>query len=464
MKKVLLIILNLLLAGGIILSAFYLKNVLQERHLTNFIKEQQTQLAPKEGYDKQEGNIGNTHVTAYFPTDAIGNRIQPIENLLNQTIREHLGEQKPNRKIKGLAFFSTADTNTNFPAVRRTTVAAKQFAVDGFKIAEKESNITSSILLTTDNQQFTLETLFSDVSKAKEVITAQIKADLEAKQVPAEQVSNYLTAANNLDWKTLAFDYDSSKLSITLPEKEAGLQSVSIEISRFYDMINSQYLSESDLQAYKAYQEEKAKKTQVNMIALTFDDGPSAETTPKVLDILKKYNIKATFFVMGQHVEGNEAILKRMAAEGHEIANHSWSHPNLTKLSPEQIRQEIEQTQSAIENVTGKRPTMLRPPYGSINQTVMDTVKLPSIYWSVDSLDWKSRNPQAILTEIKTNTSPGSIILMHDIHQPTVDSLESVIQYLQSQGYSFGTIPDLLGKDLDPQLIYYSQTNARPLN
>ena len=181
-----------------------------------------------------------------------------------------------------------------------------------------------------------------------------------------------------------------------------------------------------------------------------------------LLDILKKYNAKATFFILGQNIPGNEEIVKRMVAEGHEVANHSWSHPNFKTLSPEQIKQEVEQTQSALEKITGRRPIMIRPPYGSVNQMVMDAMNLPAMYWSVDSLDWKSRDPKAILEVVKANTRPGSIILMHDIHQSTVDSMDSVLQHLQAQGYSLDTLPNLLGPNLDPKLIYYDRDSRRP--
>ena len=222
---------------------------------------------------------------------------------------------------------------------------------------------------------------------------------------------------------------------------------------------------ETDRQAYEAYQIEQAEKLRQateQMVSLTFDDGPNPKTTPLILDILKKYNAKATFFILGQNIAGNEDIIRRMVAEGHEVANHSWSHPNFTKLSPDQIKQEVEQTQAALEQITGQRPLMVRPPYGAVNQTVMNAMNLPAIYWSVDSLDWKSRDPKAILNVIQANTHPGSIVLLHDIHQPTAESIEPVIQYLQGQGYNLGTLSNLLGPNLNSQLIYYDRDSSRP--
>lgn len=149
-----------------------------------------------------------------------------------------------------------------------------------------------------------------------------------------------------------------------------------------------------------------------------------------------------------------------MVAEGHVVANHTWNHPNLVKIPIEQVKKEIQDTQAAIEAATGIPSTMVRPPYGSVNQSVIDQMGLPSICWSVDSKDWKSRNAKAIFQEVKAHVCPGSIILMHDIHQPTVDSLESVLQYLTAERYSMVTVPELLGTVLDPQRIYYSRESS----
>lgn len=167
-----------------------------------------------------------------------------------------------------------------------------------------------------------------------------------------------------MDLQQAEFSYKASQVILHLSEQAVGLSQVTVNISSFFDMVNGQYLTDKDRQAYEAYQAEKQRQATERMVALTFDDGPNPKTTPMLLDILKKYNAKATFFILGQNIPGNEEIVKRMVAEGHEVANHSWSHPNFKTLSPEQIKQEVEQTQSALEKITGRRPTMIRPPYG----------------------------------------------------------------------------------------------------
>ena len=462
MKKSILILVNVLLVALLCVSSFYLYKVLQNRQITQFIKEKESHLLVHGQYEVENGNIGHRHLTVCFPKDSEGNRIVPVEILMRQQIKDSLGSNKPTGEIDELVFVSTSDMSTNIPGVRRTEISSQTYKVSGFKFQSLGKKKSRSILLTAANQRFSLSDLLADFGKGKALFTERIKTDLEAKQVAPEQVGTYLTAFEQMDLQQAEFSYEASQVILHLSEQAVGLSQVTVNISSFFDMVNGQYLTDTDRQAYEAYQAEKQRQATERMVALTFDDGPNPKTTPMLLDILKKYNAKATFFILGQNIPGNEEIVKRMVAEGHEVANHSWSHPNFKTLSPEQIKQEVEQTQSALEKITGRRPTMIRPPYGSVNQMVMDAMNLPAMYWSVDSLDWKSRDPKAILEVVKANTRPGSIILMHDIHQSTVDSMDSVLQHLQAQGYSLDTLPNLLGPNLDPKLIYYDRDSRRP--
>ena len=182
-------------------------------------------------------------------------------------------------------------------------------------------------------------------------------------------------------------------------------------------------------------------------IAMTFDDGPSPQLTPRLLDILKERNIKATFFVVGQNAAEYPDILRRMASEGHEIANHSWSHPALTKLGAESFRKQIENTNDAISRITGKRPVLMRPPYGAtssiLNKRLSEEYGLKVILWSVDPLDWRYRNSNRVFNHIVQNTQPGSIILTHDIHATTVAAMPETLDALLSKGYKFATVSEL---------------------
>jgi peptidoglycan-N-acetylglucosamine deacetylase len=183
-------------------------------------------------------------------------------------------------------------------------------------------------------------------------------------------------------------------------------------------------------------------------IAMTFDDGPSPETTPRLLDILKQRNIKATFFMIGQNAEHNPAIVQRILAEGHEIGNHSWTHPQLSKLSDERVTEEINQTQAAIKNACGYTPVLLRPPYGAITarqkQWIEQQFGLSVIIWSVDPFDWKRPGASVIEQRILAGARPGAIILSHDIHKQTVDAMPATLDALAAKGFKFVTVSQLI--------------------
>jgi peptidoglycan/xylan/chitin deacetylase (PgdA/CDA1 family) len=187
-------------------------------------------------------------------------------------------------------------------------------------------------------------------------------------------------------------------------------------------------------------------------IALTFDDGPSAKLTPKLLDLLGAHHIKATFFVIGQNVVDHPEIVARAAREGHEIGNHSWSHPAFAKMSDEAVRRELQKTDEAIRNATGNRPSLLRPPYGSITarqkKWINEEFGYKIIMWDVDPLDWKRPGPMAVTNRIVRNTRAGSIVLSHDIHPGTIEAMPAAIDQLEAKGFKFVTVSELISMAL----------------
>ena len=184
-------------------------------------------------------------------------------------------------------------------------------------------------------------------------------------------------------------------------------------------------------------------------IAMTFDDGPSAALTPKLLDLLAARHIKATFFVIGENVAEHPEIVARAAREGHEIANHSWSHPNLGKMSQEGVRSQLQRTDDAIKSAIGKSATLLRPPYGSITERekrwIHDEFGYDIILWDVDPLDWKRPGPAVVRNRILKETRAGSFVLSHDIHPGTIEAMPSTFDELEAKGFKFVTVSALLG-------------------
>lgn len=193
-------------------------------------------------------------------------------------------------------------------------------------------------------------------------------------------------------------------------------------------------------------------------VALTFDDGPGPYTA-RLLDTLKKNGARATFFMLGENVGAHRDIVRRMALEGQEVANHSWSHPDLTTLSSSEVRSQIQRTQKAVKDASGITPTLVRPPYGSTNKRVEHAIGMPLVLWSVDTLDWRYRDV-ARDTRVGVNEpKSGGIVLFHDIHKPSVDSIPKVVDGLRKRGFTFVTVSELFtGRRLAPGASYSERT------
>lgn len=179
-------------------------------------------------------------------------------------------------------------------------------------------------------------------------------------------------------------------------------------------------------------------------IALTFDDGPNAQYTPILLDGLKKRNIRASFFLIGENIEGNEDILLQMRKDGHLIGNHTWDHVQLDKIPAEKARLEIEKTNNRIYEASGIYPSYVRPPFGAWIKDMELSVTMLPVFWDVDTLDWQSKNIDSILSIAQKQVHDGSIILMHDGYQTSVDAALKIADLFTEKGYVFVTADQLL--------------------
>lgn len=179
------------------------------------------------------------------------------------------------------------------------------------------------------------------------------------------------------------------------------------------------------------------------LVALTFDDGPSSATTPRLLQILQEKGVKATFFVVGTMVTKSPEIVKQEARAGHEVGSHTMTHANLPKVGVAGIQQEVKSMDDLLMSTLGEKPSIMRPPYGSVDNTVRQTVPQPMILWTVDPEDWKYRDAAAVRAKVVGATFDGAIVLMHDIHASTVDAVPGIIDDLRAQGYEFVTVSEL---------------------
>ena len=192
-------------------------------------------------------------------------------------------------------------------------------------------------------------------------------------------------------------------------------------------------------------------ETEKKVVALTFDDGPHPEKTLKILDVLGKYNVAATFFVIGKNAEYYPEVLKEVADAGHEIANHTYTHASLGKCSPDAIEREISSAEDSILGACGAKTKLLRPPEGSCSRDVMNiaaSLGYSVILWNVDTRDWAHKSAGEIFFNVKKNVRPGSIILFHDYtvgENHTVEALDKVIGFLIEDGYEFVTVGELIG-------------------
>ena len=189
--------------------------------------------------------------------------------------------------------------------------------------------------------------------------------------------------------------------------------------------------------------------TDKSTIAMTFDDGPHPKLTPILLDILRVRKMRATFYLIGRSVVTWPDIVKRIADEGHEIGNHTWSHPNMATLGDAAMFAEIDRTNEAIYKITGRPPVTFRPPYGAFTlrqrKLLFAARGMPTVLWSVDPLDWRRPGADVVTSRILEQSSPGAIILSHDIHSATVQAMPDTFDGLTERGMTFSSLSQMVG-------------------
>ena len=260
-------------------------------------------------------------------------------------------------------------------------------------------------------------------------------------------LNSYMTKKN--DYLFIDYDYleENNNIELSLyTYEENGIISKETINTLNLDLEKDQVTNKKEVKpTMKTYDiiQNKMIDLRKKMIALTFDDGPNHNTI-KVLNILNKYQIKATFFILGSNIKGNEEIIKKMNDSNMEIGNHMYSHKLLTKLKNDEIKQEIKKVDRSIFNIINRYPTLIRPSYGTYNKRISSLMDRPIIIWNIDTLDWKYHSSKNIYKRVIRDISDGDIILMHDIYTATANSLELIIPKLLNDGYQFTTVSELL--------------------
>lgn len=352
------------------------------------------------------------------------------------------------------------------------------------------NNSVNNINLTFDNktgEQIKITDLFNGDSKPLEALSKDARQALQKqfadvyKKDPASKIT--------MEKSTEPQDVNFTNFSLTSDEKlliyfaagkvtadTQGTTHISIGLDAIYGILKPQIIADffPKFEAKKAEERKQAEIARkaaqaaelarqharslvapnrsnidcssMKCLALTFDDGPSAYTG-QVLDMLKARQAVASFFVLGGSVSRNPSVLQRIVNEKSEVANHSWSHANLTGLSNQSIADEVELTNSAIHSAIGVYPKLFRPPYGAYDNRVIANVGMPIAMWSIDPNDWKRPGSAAICQSIVGNARPGAVALLHDIHPGSVAAVPCILDELQRQGYAFVTMSELFGID-----------------
>ncbi|MFS0877015.1 polysaccharide deacetylase family protein [Solibacillus isronensis] len=313
---------------------------------------------------------------------------------------------------------------------------------------EKQTTIQTFLIDYETGDLFDIRDLLNEDLESLKTFAAHIQSEILKNPTYKEYVlEKELAFATEPKWrlfKRFALKDDSLFIYFNegeVAKPEAGLPVVEIPLS----FINP--LLASDFQI--AMQSENTiipsdKGSSKKRIALTFDDGPHPEVTKQILALLEKYNAKATFFMLGSRAQYYPGLVREVLDSGHELGNHTWSHPVLTKISSAEIEKEYNSTEEAIIHATGENSTVFRPPYGAINEEIRNAIPCKSVNWTIDTLDWKYRDSEKLFPMVKEALHNNAIVLMHDIHQSTADGLEPVLAYLQKEGYEFLTVSEIL--------------------
>lgn len=282
----------------------------------------------------------------------------------------------------------------------------------------------------------------------KPVFMAEISCDGDTKIVLDEEteytIQNLIDELNNGTGYTLESDGDGSEVGeFEIRPELTSAVSTPLNTS-WFDKVKINTISgklkvkEID-EEYRASVEARKNRP---MIALTFDDGPG-KYTMKLLDALEEHDAQATFFMLGQNVGKYKEEVAKMKEIGCELGNHSYDHPSLPTLSVDEMKAQVNNTNGAIEEITGEPASVLRPPYGASSSEMSENVGMPMVLWSIDTLDWKTKDTQATIDHVLENVSDGDIVLMHDIYETSVDAAIELITKLQDQGYYLVTVSEL---------------------
>lgn len=403
------------------------------------------------------------NISIHYPEFKVSSLNEEIHKYINKSMQEFLAEvnrNKDNLKDNSASLHISFDLHP---------FAENMYAI----VFTQESYITGAngfqnskvFLADIQKERFIQQTeILNDNEETRDTIHQLLLNSIES----SEKYSSYLLNELLEEWiedernKFANMYLTNNSVFFKFNEYEiaagaAGSPEISIPLDKMSDLLTDEWKKTMDLENEGEEKSKSSKESEwekiedrtsdAKQVALTFDDGPHPINTAAILQLLDEYNAKATFFMLGNRVDFYPEAAQEIAAKGHEMGNHTWSHKDLTSLGETEIIQEIETTNEVILNATGEQPTVFRPPYGAVNDQVREIIGLPAVLWTIDTLDWKSHNPNEVLSIVKENISDGSVILMHDIHKSTVEAVELVLAFLEEEGYELVTVSELYSAD-----------------
>lgn len=395
-----------------------------------------------------------------------------------QNIDEQLDEFKTSKLNIFNELIKSEDVSKDFaPQLNMTfdanllaeNIYALQFVIDTYISEDTVFKETEIVMINTGTDSLlTEESLFSKNLNSREhlynTLLGTMKTDLSiAPYLNEEKLRSWVLDEAN-DFSNVRFTDNIMEFTFEQGEiaaDAAGKPAIEIPLTELLaampdaitQLIDGEYIEPSEDMPEEAAAEEEQKPAvyeireldkNLKMAALTFDDGPDNILTPKVLSLLKAHDARATFFLLGTKVNLFPATVEQTIDAGHEVGNHTWSHKDLTTISFNEITEEIVRTNEIIAETANIQPVIYRAPFGANTDAVDQYVPMTEVNWDIDTEDWLTHDPVQINQMIKNNISDGDIVLMHDVHDMTVESLDEMLQYLTDEGYELVTVSEIL--------------------
>lgn len=376
--------------------------------------------------------------------DKINTIIEEDNNML-------IGINYPNTEYKSLNSIIKNDVENIYDNFKEHynfggTISDKSELNIDYKITEFDNyisiilNIHISSITLTEPINYVKTYFFSKEKETliniKEIIhqnsVTNIKNDLMKQNINIHYLDNYINQIQffiDKDYTYIYFNINNQMIELNYKSKDIKFLK-QLTLNEVVKKVDTFYVSNKVLDINKKY------------VALTFDDGPSIYTK-EILEILRKHDVNATFFVLGNKVETYSDLLNEMLSDGNIIGNHSYNHKWLIKLSEDKMKEQLDKTNEEIQKYTGYIPTLLRPTYGSVNKKLKNISNMEIVLWTVDTMDWKYKSVNRIVSRATSNLKDGDIILMHDIYKRTANSLDKIITEIKNQGFEIVTVLEL---------------------